>query len=155
MEIRLAEYTELDEINVLRKQVNNLHAKGKPEFFKEGFSKELQDFLVDIWNNEKCKIVVAVDSGRIIGYSIFSIAPKKEALFMRGMDYLDIDEICIDKDHRRQGIASSIMKYIENYAKKIGIERIVLNMWEFNEEARSFYEKSGFKTYRRYLERCI
>lgn len=155
MEIRLAEYTELDEINVLRKQVNNLHAKGKPEFFKEGFSKELQDFLVDIWNNEKCKIVVAVDSGRIIGYSIFSIAPKKEALFMRGMDYLDIDEICIDKDHRRQGIASSIMKYIENYAKKIGIERIVLNMWEFNEEAHSFYEKSGFKTYRRYLERCI
>ena len=155
MEIRLAEYTELDEINVLRKQVNDLHAKGKPEFFKEGFSKELQDFLVDIWNNEKCKIVVAVDSSRIIGYSIFSIAPKKEALFMRGGDYLDIDEICIDKDHRRQGIASSIMKYIENYAKKIGIERIVLNMWEFNEEARSFYEKSGFKTYRRYLERCI
>ena len=74
---------------------------------------------------------------------------------MRGGDYLDIDEICVDKDHRRQGIASSIMKYIENYAKEIGIERIELNMWEFNEEARSFYEKSGFKTYRRYLERCI
>ena len=48
---------------------------------------------------------------------------------MRGRDYLDIDEICVDKDHRRQGIASSIMKYIENYAKKIGIERIELNMW--------------------------
>ena len=41
MEIRLAEYTELDEINVLRKQVNDLHTKGKPEFFNEGFSKEL------------------------------------------------------------------------------------------------------------------
>lgn len=41
MEIRLAEYTEIDEINVLRKQVNDLHTKGKPEFFKEGFSKEL------------------------------------------------------------------------------------------------------------------
>ena len=74
---------------------------------------------------------------------------------MRGMDYLDIDEICVDNDHRRQGIASSIMKYIENYAKEIGIESIELNMWEYNEEARSFYEKSGFKTYRRYLERCI
>lgn len=155
MEIRLAEYTELDEINVLRKQVNDLHSKEKPEFFKEGFSKELQDFLFDIWNNEKCKIVVAIDSGRIIGYSIFSIAHKKETLFMRGRDYLDIDEICVDKDHRRQGVASSIMKYIENYAKEIGIKRIELNMWEFNEEALSFYEKSGFKTYRRYLERCI
>ena len=41
MEIRLAEYTELDEINVLRKQVNDLHSKGNTEFFKEGFSKEL------------------------------------------------------------------------------------------------------------------
>ena len=74
---------------------------------------------------------------------------------MRGMDFLDIDELCVDKDQSRQGIARSIMKYIENYAKEIGIERIELNMWEFNEEARSFYEKSGFKTYRRYLERCI
>lgn len=155
MEIRLAEYTELDEINILRKQVNDLHTKGKPEFFKEGFSKELQDFLVDIWNNEKCKIVVAVDSSRILGYSIFSVAHKKETLFMRKRDYLDIDAICVDKEYRRQGIASSIMKYIENYANGIGIERIELNMWEFNEEALSFYEKSGFKTYRRYLERCI
>lgn len=155
MKIRLAEYTELDEINVLRKQVNDLHAKGNPEFFKEGFSKELQDFLVDIWNNEKCKIVVAVDSSRILGYSFFSVAHKKETLYMRGRDYLDIDEICVDKDHRRQGVASSIMKYIENYAKEIGIERIELNLCEFNEEALSFYEKSGFKTYRRYLEKCI
>ena len=41
MEIRLAEYTELDEINVLRKQVNDLHTKGEPEFFKDVLSKEL------------------------------------------------------------------------------------------------------------------
>ena len=74
---------------------------------------------------------------------------------MRKRDYLNVDEICVDKDHSRQGIASAIMKYIEKYAKEIGIERIVLNMWEFNEEALSFYEKSGFKTYRRYLEKCI
>ena len=57
---------------------------------------------------------------------------------MRGRDYLDIDEICVDKDHRRQGVASSIMKYIENYAKEIGIKRIELNMWEFSEEVLSF-----------------
>ena len=77
MEIRLAEYTELDEINVLRKQVNDLHTKGKPEFLKEGFSKELQDFLFDIWNNEKCKIVVAIDSGRIIALVSFQLPIRK------------------------------------------------------------------------------
>ena len=42
MEIRFAEGTELEQINKLRKQVNDLHVKGKSEIFKPGFSEELK-----------------------------------------------------------------------------------------------------------------
>ena len=65
---------------------------------------------------------------------------------------LDIDEFGVDKEHRRQGIASELISFIRNYAKEQGFEKLELNMWEFNETALAFYEQAGFKTYRRYME---
>lgn len=44
MKVRFAKEEELDQVNILRKQVNDLHVEGKPEVFKPGFSKELRDF---------------------------------------------------------------------------------------------------------------
>ena len=41
------------------------------------------------------------------------------------------------------------------FAKESGFDRIELNMWEFNEDAREFYDALGFKTYRRYMEMKI
>ena len=67
-------------------------------------------------------------------------------------DYLDIDEFGVDESHRRKGVASAMISYIRDYAKKQGYTRIELNMWEFNRDALAFYEAAGFVTYRRYLE---
>ena len=39
--VRFAEEHELDRVNVLRRQVNDLHVAGKPEIFKPGFPDEL------------------------------------------------------------------------------------------------------------------
>ena len=74
---------------------------------------------------------------------------------MNERDFLDIDEFCVDKAYRRQGIASEMISFIRNYAKEKGWNRLELNMWEFNEEALAFYEAMGFKTYRRYMEMML
>ena len=152
MVVRLAEQRELDQINRLRKEVNDLHVAGKPEFFKKGFTEELKDYIYEIWNDEKKDIVVAVIDDNIVGYGIVSQVHKKETPFMYERNYLYIDEFCVDENHRREGIASKLVDYIVEYAKEKGIQRIELNMWEFNEDALLFYEKVGFQTYRRYLE---
>ena len=39
MEIRFAEEGELEQVNLLRKQVHGLHAAGRPETFKPGFDR--------------------------------------------------------------------------------------------------------------------
>ena len=67
-------------------------------------------------------------------------------------DFMDVDEFCVDKEDRRQGIATKMMSFIRNYTKEKGIKRLELNMWEFNQDALAFYEAVGFKTYRRYME---
>ena len=46
-------------------------------------------------------------------------------------------------------MASEMISYILDYAKDKGFKRVELNMWEFNQRALAFYEKVGFKTYRK------
>ena len=152
MIIRFAKENELVRVNELRKQVNDLHVEGKPEVFKAGFNDELRDHVYDIWNDPEQEIVVADSDGIICGFAVLHHIVKPATPFMYERDFIDVDEFCVDKDYRRQGVASEMITFIRNYAKEKGFNRIELNMWEFNRDALAFYETVGFKTYRRYME---
>lgn len=152
MIIRFAKENELVRVNELRKQVNDLHVEGEPDVFKEGFNDELRDHIYDIWNDSEQEIVVADSDGIICGFAVLHHIVKPATPFMYERDFMDVDEFCVDKEYRRQGVASEIITFIRKYAKERGFNRIELNMWEFNQDALAFYEAVGFKTYRRYLE---
>lgn len=155
MVIRFAKEDELEKINVLRKQVNDLHVEGKPDVFKPGFCEELQNYVYYIYKDPEQKIVVADKDGEICGFAIVHHFNKPENAFMKVRDFLDIDEFCVDEKHRREGIATALVDFIKDYAKKEGYHRLELNMWEFNTDALAFYEAAGFETYRRYMEMFI
>ena len=155
MVIRFAKEDELERINVLRKQVNDLHVEGKPDVFKPGFSEELQNYVYYIFKDPEQKIVVADKDGEICGFAILHHIYKPENPFMKVRDFLDIDEFCVDEKHRREGIATALVEFIKNFAKEQGYHRLELNMWEFNQDALAFYEAAGFETFRRYMEMFI
>lgn len=155
MVIRFAKEDELERINVLRKQVNDLHVEGKPDVFKPGFNEELQNYVYYIFKDPEQKIVVADKDGEICGFAILHHIYKPENPFMKVRDFLDIDEFCVDENHRREGIATAMVEFIKNFAKEQGYHRLELNMWEFNQDALAFYEVAGFETFRRYMEMFI
>ena len=155
MVIRFAKEDELERINVLRKQVNDLHVEGKPDVFKPGFNEELQNYVYYIFKDPEQKIVVADKDGEICGFAILHHIYKPENPFMKVRDFLDIDEFCVDEKHRREGIATAMVEFIKNFAIDQGYHRLELNMWEFNQDALAFYEAAGFKTFRRYMEMFI
>lgn len=152
MEIRFAQDEDLEQINKLRKQVNDLHVKGKPEIFKPGFSDELREYIYDIFRDTQKKIVVCVIDGNICAFAVLHHIIRPETPYMFERDYLDIDEICVDEAFRLRGIGAHMIDFIRDSAKSEGFERIELNMWEFNQNALAFYEAVGFSTYRRYME---
>ena len=152
MEIRFANEDELDQINVLRKQVNDLHVKGNPEVFKAGFSEELRNYIFEIFRDPLKKIVIYKNGNHICAFAVLNHITRPQTPFMYERKYLDIDEFCVDASCRRQGIGAQMIAFIRDYAKSGGFDRIELNMWEFNQDALAFYESAGFTTYRRYME---
>ena len=149
MEVRFAQESELDRVNKLRKQVNDLHVKGRPDFFKPGFSSELQDYINVVWNDPEQEIIVATAGEVVCGFAIVHHIKKPENPYLRERDYLEIEEFCVDEAYRRTGVATSLISFIKDHAKEKGLHRLELNMWEFNHEALAFYESVGFKTRKR------
>lgn len=152
MSVRLVNKEELDLVNVLRKQVYDLHAQGKPSVFNPEFSEELRDYIYSIWNDPRKDIVVSEREGSIVGYAVLHHIHQPKSPFMIERDYLDIDEFCVDVSFRRCGVATEMINYIRDYASERDIHRIEMNVWAFNEKALAFYESIGFTTYRRYME---
>ena len=152
MNFRFAVENDLDRVNVLRRQVFDLHAAGKPEIFKPDFTDALRDYIRIVFADPDRRILVADEGDAIVGFAVLNHIVRPENPFMHVRDYLDIDEFCVDAGHRRQGIASAMIAFIRDWAREQGFTRLELNMWEFNRGALAFYEAAGFSTYRRYME---
>lgn len=152
MTIRFARAEDLPSVNLLRREVHELHAKGKPEIFQAGFTSQLEDYLYEIWEHPAKQLIVAELDGKICGFSVLQEIRKEASPYKLPQHFLDLDEFGISSAHRRQGVGTALMDYIRKYARELGIERIELNMWEFNQAALAFYEANGFTTYRRFME---
>lgn len=155
MAVRIAIPEELEQVNALRKQVYDLHAKGNPQVFKAEFSEELRNHIYTIWNDPEQNIIVNERDGEIAGFAVIHHFHMPDSPFMKERDYLDIEEFCVDESWRRCGVATEMMNYIRDYAVEKNIHRIELSVWAFNEPALNFYESFGFYTYRRYMDLVV
>lgn len=109
---------ELEEKDLI--QVNNLLNNFNYKLNKESF------------NNDFLKVLV-YEEDFIKGILVYQYL----------YDRIEIDYIIVDKNYRNFGIATKLLKYMEDKYKNI--LNITLEVRESNKEAISFYKKNGFK----------
>jgi len=59
--------------------------------------------------------------------------------------YLYLDDFCVDRAYRGQGIGTVLLKQAEDYAHELGISAIVLHVESVNTRAYSLYKRFGYK----------
>lgn len=150
--IRYATSEELERVNVLRRQVNEVHCNGRPDIFKSGFCSELQEYIYTLWESDNSDVIVALRNGEICGYACVDYVEKPESPYNLSRRFYHINEFGVDEKYRRQGVATELFNFIKKEATNKNFDKLELDMWEFNEEALKFYESVGFITYRRYME---
>lgn len=149
---RFAEEKDLIRVNELRKQVNDVHVNGRPDIFRPGFCQEMQDFVYAMFHSENHNIIVAEHEGIICGMVCVEYATKPESPYNLERHFCHIVEIAVDKDFHRQGVGTELLEFVKQDAKQKGLSKIDLDVWEFNESAKEFYDAVGFRPYRTYLE---
>lgn len=150
--VRFASEQDLDRINVIRAQVNAVHAAGRPDIFKSGFGQELQDRAGELMHGENSCILVAERDGIVCGIASVEYLVRQESAYCRERKTYYVTEFGVDEAFRRQGVGRELLAFLRKDALKRGFTRMELDVWSFNQTAAAFYEAVGFQTFRQYME---
>ncbi|MGN1021106.1 MAG: GNAT family N-acetyltransferase [Aristaeellaceae bacterium] len=149
--VRWATEADIDRINVLRRQVSDVHVQGRPDVF-HGFNEALAARAGELIRREDAGIAVCEREGVIEGFASILYVDRPASPYRYAQHFLHIEEFGVDEACRRQGVGRELMEWIRRLASETGFTRIELDMWAFNESALDFYEAVGFKVYRKYME---
>ena len=90
--------------------------------------------------------------GIICGMVCVDYVNKPETPYSKARDFYHVQEIAVDVNHRRQGVAKELLEFMIADAKKRKLAKIELDVWEFNDSAIEFYQAVGFRQTRRWME---
>ena len=150
MIIRTAGIMDIDKILSLEDQVFELHARMRPDWI--GKKPMNYDYLKSRIEDKNVKIFVAEDNNEIIGHCFISIRETKNHHMYHDMVNIEIDNLCVDENYRKKGVGKNLFEEVKIYSKNIGAKFIELSVWDFNQNARQFYEHLGMKTRIRKME---
>ena len=150
--IRPARLIDVDEILEIFAEVDQLHASARPDIFmpaqSPGWSRS---FFESQLTEPGVYLLVAENEQQVLGclHAIIKESPKIE--IWKPRCWLSISNITVRSGLRGRGIGKALMQAAHSLAIELGLQSIELTVWEFNMDARAFYEQLGFLTSRRVM----
>ncbi len=153
--VRFAEEKDIPAVMALLRQVNRVHAEGRPDLFKTE-TKYTEDELREIFGNEKTPVFVCVDGeGRVVGHGFCVLQRPENTRLLHDVLTLYIDDICVDEAARGKGAGMAIYGHILAFARQKGCYNVTLNVWSCNPGAMEFYKKLGLTPYKVGMEQIL
>ena len=136
MVIRRAEKKDMDGINKLLQQVLMVHHNGRPDLFKSGAKKNIDEELAAIIEVDGKPIFVCVDEAEnVMGYAFCVFQQHLNNNILTDIKTLYIDDLCVDENIRGQHNGKRLYEYVLDFAKEQGCYNVTLNVWSLNEGA--------------------
>ena len=152
---RKAEKRDIPAIMELLRQVEEIHAEGRPDIFVHGGTKYTSGDVEKIIGSPITPVFVYEKENAVLGYAFCVVNENGENGFLHKNKMLYIDDICVDEKQRGKHIGTEIFNYVQSYAAENGFDSITLNVWSFNSAAMSFYEKMGMTPLKTVMEKKI
>ena len=152
MQIRIAKTEDIPGILCLLRQVGQVHRQIRPDIFAEGTLKYDSAALEILLQDPLRPIFVACRGNFVAGYCFCILKQIQGDSLLVPRKELYIDDLCVDKNHRRQGIAEALYRHAEDHARSLSCHSVTLNVWCGNEGAQDFYDKMGMRPRNIYME---
>lgn len=155
MNIQLADSSHIPGLILLLQQVGQVHHDIRPDIFPAGTQKYDEEALSSLLRDATRPIFVALEGNAVLGYCFCQICHYPADTCSVAHTELYIDDLCVDEACRGQGIAGALYRHVTNYARRIGVRDITLNVWCGNDNALRFYEKMGMKPRKIMMEQTL
>jgi ribosomal protein S18 acetylase RimI-like enzyme len=147
LKIRTASPSDLDGVYQVFLLSDNLHRQAHPEIFQQTHEPEsTKEYLINAIKSEDAAVLIAEHHGEIIGGILAWVRQTPNNPVFVPRTYLNIDNLVVAQEFRRQGVGSALMEHIQHWSEERGIEQIQLNVWDFNKAAHEFYKNLGYLT---------
>ena len=93
---------------------------------------------------EKGKIYLARDNGKVVGLIMGHVFDAEDTYDFKAPKGGVITELIVTKNAQANGIGQALLNTMEKYFKNSGCERVLIEVFEYNEIGRKFYSKNEY-----------
>ena len=142
MMIRRMEKRDYAAYCALLREVHALHTKNRPDIFKAEAVLPDEAAFSEMLADGGQVLLAAEEAGGMVGMCLMEIrTPKAAHVHHRPFGW--IGDLCVKSECRGRGIGTQLYRAMKEQAREMGLARIELMVWAFNEDAKRFYEKLG------------
>lgn len=142
------------EVDKLMLNLHNKHATVHPNYYNKLDFFNNQEEYNNFINQESNIIVLAKQSGKIIGLLWAEMKEKFENRYIKNRRELWLEGIVVDEEYKNLGIGKILMEELIDIGKKGDFDSIELMVWSGNDEAINLYNKY-FKQRAKIMTYCL
>lgn len=139
----------------LLREVHEQHRQRRPDRFRPFDRAAALEGMRFLLSRDGAQLLVARLSGVIVGYAMVCDRFREENPFRYASRSLMVDQMAVSGTHRRRGIGALLINRIRAEAAQRGAQRIELQVYTDNDNARRFYEAHGFVRFQDMMESTV
>jgi len=139
--LQLAQPQDRDSVNQLAGQLVEMRRQWRPERFEQSQELYTPERFAEVIR--KRQLYVAKVDSFVVGYVLLTIDHEDSPGRIQRR-VMSIQEICVQKKLRNQGIGRQIMTDIQALSYAFGCQNLSLKIMPHNDEAVGFFQKCGF-----------
>ena len=152
--VRTATLGDYDSMCALLGEVDELHRVNVPWMFRKPSTEpRSKEFFEQLHNSSDAAILVADAAGHLVGVATALIRSSPDFAVFISQRWGVLDNIAVSKPWRRRGVATALTRHAERWVQSRGGKWIELGVYEFNDDARSFYRALGYSPVSRKLRK--
>nr|WP_319484082.1 N-acetyltransferase [uncultured Cohaesibacter sp.] len=155
--MRQARLDDFEAMEPLWRQLDGYHQARDPQRFphKQDEAPRSREYIAEVIHcadralllAESCPSL-AGEASRLIGLCLVTLRTCPPGPVYPVRVIFEVDNLVVDETMRRQGVARALLGEAETWARSNGAKEMLLNVYDFNEGAKRFYEQLGFQPLR-------
>jgi diamine N-acetyltransferase len=147
--IRAAVRADYPALIPIAQEILDMHAAALPSVFRSAGDPLHVSYFRDLLSGGSGAIYVAEVGGTIVGFATLTARHTPGYSMLVGRKTVTLENLVVTETHRGTGVGNALFQACVTWAERQGADSLDLLVWEFNDDARAFYERRGMATLNR------
>ncbi len=135
--------------------VHGIHVENRPDLYTTPSLEDLTEMFGNLLDQKTARIFIAELDDECVGYAGATLHQSAPTVLTHADSLIGLDQLAVAPLGRRHGVATALLEAVRDAGREAGCRRLLTEVWDFNEEALSFYEAAGFLPMKHRLEQSL